>query len=105
MPDGIDFYKKTVSLMIALYCRNNHGNLRADLALCVDCLELNKYAMLKLDKCIYGNEKPSCAKCSTHCYKPVMREKIKIVMRYSGKRMLFSHPVVSVKYLYYKLKA
>ena len=105
MPDEIDFYKKTVSLMIALYCSKNHRNSRADEALCIDCLELNKYAMLKLDKCVYDNDKPSCAKCSTHCYKPVMREKIKIVMRDSGKRMLFNHPVVSVKYFYYKFKA
>ena len=104
MLNEIDFYKKTVELMIELYCKSKHIISGDNGTLCRDCLELKKYSILKLDNCVFGNNKPPCTKCRTHCFKPLMREKIKTVMRYSGKRMLFSHPVVSVKYLYQKLK-
>ncbi|HNR32353.1 MAG TPA: nitrous oxide-stimulated promoter family protein, partial [Candidatus Hydrogenedentes bacterium] len=31
-----------------------------------------------------------------HCYKPVMREQTRAVMRYAGPRMLFRHPWLTV---------
>lgn len=34
--------------------------------------------------------------CRVHCYKPAMREKIRAVMRFSGPRMIFHHPVAAV---------
>ncbi len=43
--------------------------------------------------------KTFCSNCKVHCYKPEMREKIRIVMRYSGPRMLFVHPVMCLKHL------
>ena len=104
MSNEIDFHKKTVGLMIVLYCNNLHKNSQSNKTLCSDCFELKKYSELKLDRCPFGNNKPACTKCITHCFKPLMREKIKTVMKYSGKRMLFSYPVISVKYLYYKLR-
>lgn len=42
--------------------------------------------------------KPVCGKCKIHCYKPSMREKIKMVMRYSGPRMIYKHPVMLAKH-------
>ena len=40
-----------------------------------------------------------CANCTVHCYKPEMREKIREVMRYSGPRMLFIHPLVVIRHM------
>ena len=57
------------------------------------------YARVRLDKCRYGTEKPTCANCPTHCYKPAMRERVREVMRYSGPRMLRKHPVLAVAHL------
>jgi hypothetical protein len=31
-----------------------------------------------------------------HCYKPVMRDKVRGVMRFSGLRMIYKHPVLSL---------
>jgi len=104
MADKIDYYKKTIDLMIALYCRDNHYDYRNNEMLCNDCKELKNYSMLKLDACVFGKDKPVCVKCKIHCYKPFMREKIKMVMKYSGPRMLLKHPVITAKYLYQKLK-
>lgn len=40
--------------------------------------------------------KTLCSNCKVHCYKPEMREKIRAVMRFSGPRMMFRHPVTAV---------
>lgn len=91
----IEQEKKTVSMMIGLYCRRHHGTT----GLCDECKELEEYAHHRLDRCKFGEAKTSCRKCSIHCYKPAMREAIAKVMRYSGPRMLLHHPVTAVRHL------
>ena len=44
-------------------------------------------------------KKTFCSVCKTHCYKPEMRQRIREVMRWSGPRMLFHHPVLAVRHL------
>ena len=73
-------------------------------ALCEQCASLLDYAFRKLDRCVFGADKPVCAKCPIHCYKPEMRERIQRVMRYAGPRMLLSHPVLAVGHLLDKRK-
>jgi Nitrous oxide-stimulated promoter len=93
--------EKTIAAMIALYCRDHHGTRASDAGdgLCPECSELLSYARVRLDRCRYGAEKPTCSNCETHCYKPVMRERVREVMRYSGPRMLKKHPVLAVAHL------
>ena len=87
--------KETVSLMIALYCRGNHGGRE----LCPECAALDAYARLRSDKCPFMETKTFCSNCRVHCYKADMRAKIQAVMRYSGPRMLFHHPVLAIRHL------
>jgi hypothetical protein len=86
---------KTVSVMIADYCRNHHTNKH----LCSDCEKLLDYALQRLKKCPYQDGKTTCAKCPMHCYKPEMRDSIRKVMRYSGPRMILKHPVLAIYHL------
>ena len=88
--------KKTVTLMIRLYCRKNHGVKNA---LCPDCKALSEYAAQRSDKCPFMESKTFCSNCKVHCYKPDMREKIREVMRFSGPRMIFHHPIMAVCHL------
>lgn len=81
--------------MIILYCRNNHKKDQ----LCIECRELRDYALNRLDRCPFQEGKTTCAKCPVHCYKPDMRERVRAVMRYSGPRMLWRHPVLAVFHL------
>ncbi len=85
--------KNTMRKMIDIYCRGHHGR---DRKLCADCGQLLEYAMQCIDRCPFREEKPVCGKCPVHCYKPVMREQIRRVMRYAGPRMLIRHPVLTV---------
>ena len=87
--------KETVSLMIAIYCRKHHGGKR----LCPECAALDAYARLRSDKCPFMETKTFCSNCRVHCYKPDMREKIRAVMRFSGPRMLFHHPIMAVRHV------
>lgn len=89
--------KRMVSEMIALYCRKNHGTERRQL--CADCAELNEYARQRSDKCPFMENKTFCSNCKVHCYKPEMREKIRAVMRFSGPRMIFHHPVAAIHHV------
>lgn len=89
--------KQTVSEMIALYCKKNHGTKRGEL--CAECKELRDYAMARSDKCPFMENKTFCSNCKVHCYKPEMRERIRRVMRYSGPRMMFYHPVMAVRHV------
>lgn len=85
--------KQTVSEMIALYCKKQH---KSKTGLCPECKELNDYACMRSEKCPFMETKTFCSNCKVHCYKPEMREKIRKVMRFSGPRMLFSHPVMAI---------
>lgn len=88
--------KELVSQMIALYCKKKHGNKQG---LCTECNELDKYARQRSDKCPFMETKTFCSNCKVHCYKPVMREKIREVMRFSGPRMIFSHPITAIRHV------
>ena len=85
---------KTVLAMLHIYCRDQHGG-----ALCQECQELKNYVSLRLDRCRFGVDKPTCAKCPVHCYQRDRREQIKVVMRYAGPRMMWEHPWLSLWHL------
>ncbi len=92
---------RTIEAMIDLYCRDQHaaGNALCPEGLCPECQELLDYARQRLDKCPFGEGKTTCANCRIHCYKPAMRQRIRVVMRYAGPRMLYRHPVLAVRHL------
>jgi len=91
----IEEEKRVVRWMIELYCRKQHGGKE----LCPDCKALAAYCNSRLDGCKFGESKPTCKKCPVHCYKPDMREEIRKVMRYSGPRMIFHHPIAAIRHL------
>jgi hypothetical protein len=92
--------QQTVEAMIRLYCRDLHGTG----ALCTDCDALRVYAVKRLAACAYQEDKPTCAKCSIHCYKRDMREKVTAVMRYAGPRMIRHHPWMALRHLWDNLR-
>jgi hypothetical protein len=92
-PNAIE--KKTIRAMIGIYCKSQHGGS----GLCSDCRDLEKYALQRIDRCVFGADKPACKQCPVHCYKPSRREEIREVMRFSGPRMIYRHPVLSVHHL------
>ena len=92
--------KEIVGEMIGIYCRKNH-KWRG--FLCPECTELKAYAFTRADKCPFMENKTFCSNCEVHCYEPTMRARIREVMRFSGRRLFFRHPILVVKHLAYVL--
>lgn len=86
-----------VQLMIEIYCNKKHHTSKGKL--CSDCQQLLEYAQFRRSKCPWGDDKPFCSNCPVHCYKAEMRNKIKQVMRFSGPRMIFHHPIVAIRHI------
>lgn len=87
--------QRVVVEMINLYCRHNHKD-KYNGCMCEDCQALADYAVARSEKCPFMEHKTFCANCTVHCYNPKMRAEIKKVMRYSGPRMLFYHPLLAI---------
>ncbi|MCG3736631.1 nitrous oxide-stimulated promoter family protein [Vibrio cincinnatiensis] len=93
---------KTVQGMVRLYCRQQHGTL---IGTCAECQSLIEYAQMRLDRCPYGQNKPTCNQCPIHCYKPEPKEYMRLVMRYAGPRMLLHHPILAIRHLLHERRA
>jgi hypothetical protein len=89
--------KKVVTRMVSIYCRSAHDAKEPP---CEECKIVLDYALQRLERCPFGEEKPTCASCPIHCYKHDMRLKIKEVMRTAGPRMLFLHPIDTLKHFH-----
>jgi hypothetical protein len=87
--------RDTVRAMIRIYCRDNHQSDQ----LCDPCAGLQNYSEARLAKCPFGIEKPTCQNCPVHCYEPLMREQIREVMRYAGPRMIWHHPLLTIRHV------
>lgn len=93
--------KRIVNKMIKIYCKDNHQSNGSEL--CSECENLKDYAYKKLLRCPFAKDKPVCAKCKIHCYNIQKKEQVKEVMRYSGPKMIFKHPIDTIIYFYNKL--
>jgi hypothetical protein len=89
--------KKTLATMTAIYCKSAGPG---DKGICRHCEEVLTYAYERLDHCKFGENKPSCKACPVHCYKPDMRERIKLMMRYSGPRMIYRAPLAAIRHMF-----
>ncbi len=85
---------RTIEAMVRLYCRG-HDHPRRN-PLCADCAEMFEYATRRLERCVFGDAKPTCTNCTVHCYSAEMRERVRVVMQWAGPRMLLRHPVLAV---------
>lgn len=81
---------KIVTFMIHLYCRHYDD---------IDKKRLIEYATQRIQKCPMMEDKTFCSQCRIHCYEKEMQKQIKMVMRYSGPRMIFYHPIMALRHV------
>lgn len=97
--EKINFEKKIISQMIGIYCKKKHKQIQ----ICDECREVLDYANKKIENCKFIEVKSFCSNCKSPCYSPVMREKIREIMKFSGKRIILYHPILTIKHIFYKL--
>ena len=98
MSGRIEREKDCVAKMVGIYCHDMHRT-RGDL--CEGCRKLLDYADVRIDKCVFGARKSTCAKCAIHCYKKDMRAKIQEVMRHAGPKIAYEPPVFSLMLIFW----
>lgn len=87
-----------LGLFIEEWCRAQHRIARSGsgeevpagrrtVRLCPECRELLAYATDRRRRCPL-DPKPACKHCPVHCYRPVSRDHIRKIMRFSGKRLM-----------------
>ena len=107
---------KTLVRFIEVHCRGKHKDEPKEpvvlqshdlqeiwgrpLALCRPCRDLLAHALVKRSTCPLA-PKPACKHCPDHCYHPLYRQRLREVMRYSGKKLVLSG---RVDYLWHLLR-
>jgi len=81
----------TFEKMLSIYCGGHHSE-----PICSECDELRSKLKEILASCPFGESKPLCSQCSANCVDPEMRQRVMDVMHYSGPRMLFRHPTLTM---------
>jgi hypothetical protein len=90
--------RKTIEILHQIYCHDHHASRAGEL--CPQCQGLCDYAVGRLERCPFQENKSTCANCAVHCYKPEMRERIREIMLYAGPRMLLYHPILAIRHLF-----
>ncbi len=95
---------KVLGLFTAVFCRRHHDGDKGPLAsgslgaaelglarhrYCPECREFLAYAIQRRLRCPL-DPKPTCKECPVHCYRPGHRERVREIMRFSGKYLIKS---------------
>lgn len=102
-PELLSHDLKTLAIFIHVYCKYQHAKASKSvvslhshdvtaiagrpLELCPECRKLLAHALIKRTHCPL-DPKPMCKHCPSHCYHAAYREKIREVMRFSGRTLL-----------------
>lgn len=92
---------KVLALFTSVYCEAHHQEqVKALLdpedtnlpgvqkySYCSECRDFLLYALERRLRCPL-EPKPICKHCEVHCYRPGHREKVREIMRYSGKALI-----------------
>lgn len=92
---------KVLAQFTSVYCAVHHQETRAaftgyaldpclslhNYPVCGACAEFLAYAFERRLRCPV-EEKPACKHCEIHCFRPGHREKVREIMRFSGKRLI-----------------
>ena len=88
--------KENIRKTFGVYCKANH-NTEGD-KLCPKCTALLTTVFTRMSRCPYGISKPICEKCETPCFGEKATREFIDVMQSSQKKMLLSHPIMTVKH-------
>lgn len=93
---------RVLARFTSVYCKVHHAPDRQPLLsdipdvaalrvekypVCTECRDFLLYAIQRRLRCPL-DPKPVCKHCPVHCYKPDYRQKVREVMRFSGKHLM-----------------
>ena len=96
LKNNIPKEKENIRKTFGVYCHSNH-NTEED-KLCPKCTALLTTVFTKIGRCPYGITKPICDKCETPCFGEKATNEFLTIMNSSQRKMLFSHPMMTIKH-------
>lgn len=91
----IELEKEAMYKMLRIYCKSKHNHKKG---LCEKCAALLNEIYRRLNHCQFGDRKPACGSCKINCYRGEKFKEVAAIMRYSGPRMLFYHPILAIQH-------
>ena len=91
-----------IGYMIVIFCTGRHQPVDK---LCEECRQVLDHVKQAVELCLYKEDKPVCGKCATNCYNPAIKQKLQLIMRYAGPRMMVHHPVLALRHCLDALRA
>jgi len=104
-PEEIQTDTDKLVSFVSMYCRRHHDHRKGEPfnfdyekmpalvkngpLICQECTRLLRHVIVMRVFCPL-NPKPKCRRCPQHCYRPIYREQMETVMKYSGPRSLFN---------------
>ena len=88
--------KENIRKTFGVYCRSKH-NTEGD-KLCPKCTALLTTIFTKIGRCPYGITKPICEKCETPCFGEKSTNEFRSIMSSAQRKMLLSHPMMTIKH-------
>ncbi len=85
-----------ISKMIDIFYKNHQGDYSL-----LEINDLKNYCINRVTSCPLIESKTFCSSCKIHCYDDKHRNLIKKVMKFSGPRMIFYHPLLTIKHFFY----
>ena len=96
LKNNIPNEKENIRKTFGKYCNANHGT--TDNKLCAKCTAVLSTVMIKISRCPYGIGKPICEQCETPCFGERFTNEFNTIMKGGQKKMLLSHPIMTVKH-------
>ena len=88
--------KENIRKTFGKFCNANHGT--EDGKLCAKCTAVLSTVLIKISRCPYGIGKPICEQCETPCFGERFTNEFLAIMKGGQKKMLLSHPMMTVKH-------
>lgn len=96
LKNNIPNEKENIRKTFGKYCNANHGT--SDNKLCAKCTAVLSTVLVKISRCPYGIGKPICEQCETHCFGERFTNDFLEIMKGGQKKMLLSHPLMTIKH-------
>ena len=96
LKNNIPNEKENIRKTFGKYCNANHGT--TDNKLCAKRTAILSTVMIKISRCPYGIGKPICEQCETPCFGERYTNEFLAIMKGGQKKMLLSHPIMTVKH-------
>lgn len=97
--------RRTLEAMGLIYCYAHHPEGAKDgIGLCPSCRDAVEAVLRKTSSCPHEH-KINCQDCDIKCQRAGDIEQVRAIMGYAAPRMIYRHPIMTIRYIAKKIAA